>query len=275
MTDRHTDAHTRTHTYAHTRRHTDTDTHTHIPRQPAHPPSLASRFPRPSVFLGGHGAAPGRILISRHYRTKETNLIRKPRSWCQNPRMSNCSDLSFADILLLFFSRNHICRDVRLQLEGRCQLRSHGPRCVFVCVRVCVTDKGPPPAPAPQVRPRRPSIPRQQVAPTPGLPRPCYSRRPYACPISWLQPGPAPRYETSGAEPFSRDSGVRRLGGTGTWMSCHVLTGFVDLLLNSGRPGQAARPKAVSQTLGHRFLEKTSVSARSNSAPHKFGTLNW
>ena len=113
--------------------------------QPAHPPSLASRFPRPSVFLGGHGAAPGRILISRHYRTKETNLIRKPRSWCQNPRMSNCSDLYFADILLLFFSRNHICRDVRLQLEGRCQLRSHGPWCVFVCVCVCVSRTKDPP----------------------------------------------------------------------------------------------------------------------------------
>ena len=42
------------------------------------------------------------------YRTKETNLIRKPRSCCENPRISNYSDLSFADRLFLLFGRNHI-----------------------------------------------------------------------------------------------------------------------------------------------------------------------
>ena len=42
------------------------------------------------------------------YRTKETNLIRKPRSCCENPRISNYSDLSFADRHFLLFGRNHI-----------------------------------------------------------------------------------------------------------------------------------------------------------------------
>ena len=50
----------------------------------------------------------GGIFDIKAYRTKETNLIRKPRSCCENPRISNYSDLSFADILFLLFGRNHM-----------------------------------------------------------------------------------------------------------------------------------------------------------------------
>ena len=50
----------------------------------------------------------GAYFDFKAYRTKETNLIRKPRSRCEDPRISNYSDLSFADRVFLLFGRNHM-----------------------------------------------------------------------------------------------------------------------------------------------------------------------
>ena len=55
-----------------------------------------------------HSVCGGTYFDFKAYRTKETNLIRKPRSCCEDPRISNYSDLSFADRLFLLFGRNHI-----------------------------------------------------------------------------------------------------------------------------------------------------------------------